>query len=136
MATFRVAVWAHVFMALALSVHVLFLAVRALRFFASDAFIWVPAVALAALLFVQLALGAGAWVVNYGWPAAWFGNYAWAQEYTVTQESRTQALITTGHVATGSLILGTSLLVALRSLLLPAQRQARVSHVMRAGVLA
>ena len=41
--------------------------------------------------------------------AAWFGRYAWAQEFVVTQEGRTQALVTTGHVATGSLILVTSL---------------------------
>ena len=33
---------------------------------------------------------------------------------------RTQAWVTTGHVATGSLILVTSLLIALRSLLLAA----------------
>jgi cytochrome c oxidase assembly protein subunit 15 len=119
-ATFRVAVWLHLFMAAALAAHVFLLAARALWSFSADRFIVLPALTLAALLVAQLGLGAGAWVVNYGWPATWFSRYTWAQEYVVTQESRTQALVTTGHVATGSLILVTSLSLALRSLLLPA----------------
>jgi len=135
-ATFRLSVWLHLFMAAALTAHVFLLAARALWSFSADAFIVVPALALAALLVAQLGLGAGAWIVNYGWPATWFGRYAWAQEYVVTQESRTQALVTTGHVATGSLILVTSLLVALRSLVLPAAPPRTVHSFVATEVLA
>jgi len=116
---FRASVWLHLFMAAALSVHVLLLTVRGTRSFSSEAWILTPTLALAALLLAQLALGAGAWIVNYGFPT-WFARYAYAQDFVVTHEGRTQALVTTGHVATGSLILVTSLVVALRSLLLPA----------------
>jgi heme a synthase len=133
---FRAAVWLHLFMAAALTAHVIMLAARAARWFMADRFIFVPAVALAGLLIVQLALGVGAWVVNYGWPEALFGNYPWAQQFVVTQAGRLQAWVTTGHVATGSLILATSLLIALRSLLLPAGQLRAVRSVVAVGVLA
>lgn len=134
--TFRAAVWLHLFMAAALAAHVIMLAARATRTFSHDSFLFVPALALAALLIVQLGLGAGAWVVNYGWPSALFARYSWAQQYVVTQESRTQAWVTTGHVATGSLILVTSLLVALRSLLLAATPSRATRSVVGLEVLA
>ncbi len=133
---FRAAVWLHLFMAAALAAHVIMLAVRAMRAFAGDRFIFVPAMLLAALLIVQIGLGVGAWVVNYGWPEALFGNYAWAQRFVVTQAGRLQAWVTTAHVATGSLILVTALLVALRSLLLPAAQPHAARTIVAAGVLA
>ena len=73
--------------------------------------------------------------MNYGWPSAWFSRFAWAQEFVVTQEGRAQALVTTAHVATGSLILVTSLLVALRSFLLPAVAQRAGGRIVAAEVL-
>ncbi|MBI2824854.1 MAG: COX15/CtaA family protein [Planctomycetia bacterium] len=119
---FRAAVWLHLFMAAALTIHVALVAARSLRFWNTAGWLARPAVCLGALLLVQLGLGGGAWVVNYGWPAGWFGQQAWAQGFVVAQESSTQAIVTTAHVATGSLILATALLVALRSMLLPASR--------------
>jgi heme a synthase len=136
MATFRAAVWFHLLMAAVLAVHILLLAARGVRSFSANRYIAIPAVALAVMLMVQLGLGAGAWVVNYGWPASWFGRYAWAQQYVVSHESRTQALVTTAHVATGSLILATSLMVALRSLLLPSARSFPVQRFVASEVLA
>lgn len=133
---FRAAVWLHLFMAAALVAHVMLLALRAVRSFASDSYIVVPAVTLAGLVLVQLGLGVGAWVVNYGWPEPIFGRFAWAQQFVVTQEGRVQAWVTTGHVATGSLILVTALLVALRSLLLPAAERHAARSAIAAGVLA
>jgi cytochrome c oxidase assembly protein subunit 15 len=53
-------------------------------------------------------------VSKYGWPT-WFADYGFAAGHTVVADSAHQAWITTAHVATGSLILATSLLVALRS---------------------
>jgi cytochrome c oxidase assembly protein subunit 15 len=136
MATFRTAVWLHLFMAGVLVIHVLLLASRACWSLSGENWLRTPAIALAVLLAAQIGLGAGAWVVNYGWPAAWFSRYSWAQEFVVTQEGRTQALVTTAHVATGSLILAISLLVALRSLLLPAQARRPSGRVVAAEVLA
>jgi cytochrome c oxidase assembly protein subunit 15 len=74
-----------------------------------------PAAILLALIAVEIGLGAGTWVTRYGWPS-WLGDFAFAAGYTVVEGSRPQAWITTAHVATGSLILAASLLVALRSL--------------------
>ena len=90
MATFRAAVWFHLLMAGVLAVHILLLATRGWWSFSATGYIVIPALALAALLIMQLGLGAGAWVVNYGWPATWFGRYAWAQEYVVSHEGRMQ----------------------------------------------
>ncbi|HEY2837973.1 MAG TPA: hypothetical protein VGJ26_02405, partial [Pirellulales bacterium] len=122
---FQAALWLHLLVAAALAAHILMVALRAMRFGGSPAGVTLPAFCLLGLLVVQLCLGAGSWVVKYGFPARWFSQYAWAQEFVVNQEGRMQALVTTAHVATGSLILVTSLLVALRSLLLPVASPAR-----------
>jgi cytochrome c oxidase assembly protein subunit 15 len=72
------------------------------------------------LVALQIALGGGAWVVNYGWPA-WFGEYPWAAQWLVNAEGalaakgHIQANITTAHVATGSLILAVAAMIALRA---------------------
>ena len=111
---FRAAVWLHLFMAAALVAHVMMLAARAVRSFAGDAYIVIPTVALAGLLLVQLGLGVGAWVVNYGWPEGFLAATR-GPSSSSSRRKASQAWITTGHVATGSLILVTALLVALRS---------------------
>jgi cytochrome c oxidase assembly protein subunit 15 len=111
---FRVAVLFHLLVAAVLLLHVVLLALRVGRSYRNEALLVRPALALLALVGVQLALGASTWVLNYGWPN-WFGGYAWAESFTVQQESQPQALVTTAHVATGSLILVTALLVSLRS---------------------
>lgn len=73
-----------------------------------------PARALALLMAVQVALGVWTWVVKFGWPH-WLRSFSWAQNFVVTRGGLTQPMVTTAHVATGSLILVTSLLVTLRS---------------------
>jgi cytochrome c oxidase assembly protein subunit 15 len=73
-----------------------------------------PAFALAAVVTLQLVLGAGTWIVQYGWPV-WFAGMPWAQGHINTSESLPQVLITTSHVATGSLILAVALLTAVRA---------------------
>jgi cytochrome c oxidase assembly protein subunit 15 len=109
--TFRVALFAHLFMALALVAHGLLLGGRSWRLGAP---LRRPAVALSALLAVQVLLGGGAWVSNYGWPA-WVGEHAWNAGFVVRAEGGVQALVTTAHQATGSLILGCAVLAAVRS---------------------
>jgi cytochrome c oxidase assembly protein subunit 15 len=111
---FRAAVLLHLIVAALLTFHVLLLAVRAGSRRRGGDWLVAPARFLAALVLVQLALGCGAWVVNYGWPA-WFSQYRWAAGYVVGDKSAMQALVTTAHVAVGSLILATSLVIALRS---------------------
>jgi cytochrome c oxidase assembly protein subunit 15 len=111
---FRIFVLLHIFVALALSAHVLLIAVRVLRHYRSEAALARPAIGLAALLATQLALGGGTWVLNYGWPT-WFGGFAFSQEFLVLEKGQLQALVTTAHVALGSLIFVTSLMLSLRS---------------------
>lgn len=111
---FRGAVFFHLLLAAVLTLHVVMLAARVVRQHRGRACLVRPALGLLLLVGVQLALGAGTWVVNYGWPN-WMAGSAMAEGYVVQRESAMQALVTTAHVATGSLILATSLMLALRS---------------------
>ena len=120
---FRLAVFFHLVVAAALTAHVWIVWWRAEREAPRDRWLLRPARCLAALIGVQLALGGGAWVVNYGWPA-WFSGYDWAAGFVVTREGFAQALVTTGHVACGSLILATSVVLTLRSWKVAAERSA------------
>ncbi len=69
---------------------------------------------LAGLFGLQVALGATAWITNYGFPR-WFQEYFWAVGYTVVHCGRWQVNVTTAHVAVGSLTLATALSLALWS---------------------
>ncbi|HEX7376986.1 MAG TPA: COX15/CtaA family protein [Pirellulales bacterium] len=111
---FRVAVWFHLLVAAALAAHVVLLWCKSLRAAADDSWLRRPTNLLTALLGLQIALGCGAWVVNYGWPA-WLSGYALTAGYVVQRDSFLQATLTTGHVATGSLILAVSAVLAVRA---------------------
>ncbi|HEV3020854.1 MAG TPA: COX15/CtaA family protein [Pirellulales bacterium] len=111
---FRAAVMLHLFLAAILSLHVAAIFVRA-GGRRSGAWLARPARGLAALIVVQLGLGCAAWVVKYGWPA-WLSEYDWAAGYVVSRESPMQALLTTAHVATGSLILAVCVTLTLRAI--------------------
>lgn len=111
---FRIAVWFHLLVAVVLVGHVAALWLRARREAADSAWLRRPAHWLLALVGLQISLGCGAWVVNYGWPG-WLADYSWAAGYVVRRESFWQAMVTTGHVATGSLILAVSVVLALRA---------------------
>jgi len=69
--------------------------------------------ALSLLVATQLALGLATYVAKYSWPA-WLGEYQFAAAYVVQEKSLVQSLITTAHVANGSLILFVSTLLAMR----------------------
>ncbi len=64
---------------------------------------------------VQIALGVGTWVVNYGWPSilAWVPGSA---GFLVRAKGFFDSIIVTSHVATGSLILAVSTVLLVRSL--------------------
>ena len=111
---FRLAVLFHLVVAAALAAHVAITWWRAERESCGNGWLLWPARTLLALIGGQLALGAGTWVVNYGWPA-WLGELSTAAEYVVSRQSPRQAIITTAHVAMGSLILVTAVVTALRA---------------------
>jgi heme A synthase len=66
------------------------------------------------LLVMQIALGIATYVAKYSWPA-WLGEYQFAAAYVIEEKSLAQSLITTAHVANGSLILFVSVLLAMRA---------------------
>lgn len=133
--SFRGAVLLHLFMAGVVAIHVLLVVIRTLRYHRTEpALVW-PAIALATVLLVQLALGVGTWVTNFG-PIPWLSDNAWSQQYVITQKGQVQALVTTAHMAGGSLVLVTSLLIALRSFRLRRVLSSESSRPFAAGVLA
>jgi cytochrome c oxidase assembly protein subunit 15 len=75
------------------------------------------AVLLPVLVILQIVLGAGTYVVKYAWPA-WLADYQFAAAYVVREKSLAQSLVTTAHVAGGSLILFTSVYLATQATLL------------------
>lgn len=58
------------------------------------------------LVFVQIMLGVGTWVVKFGWPV-WFANLGFAATFVVGEKTFLQMNLITAHVAVGSLILAT-----------------------------
>lgn len=113
-ATFQVLVIFHLALALAIVIHGLMLTWRAARLPAELSAVSRPTIVLAMLIVAQLVLGASTWIENYGWPAG-AESYAIAAGHTVWAQSQLQALVTTAHVALGSLILAASVTVTLRS---------------------
>ncbi len=105
----------HLLLASALTVQIVWLAVRIFKSAPRQPQLVRPAVALLTMIAVQLGLGTAAWVVNHGWPV-WFADYDWAAGYVVGAYSHTQIWSTTAHVAVGALIFGTTWLLALRTL--------------------
>ena len=66
------------------------------------------------LVLFQLLLGMGTWVLKYSWPAGLFADSRLVAGWTNTAGGVVEAIVVTGHVAVGSLILGTALLATLR----------------------
>jgi cytochrome c oxidase assembly protein subunit 15 len=119
---FRGLVVAHLFVAAVLTGHVVALLAKALRHEQIRGCRWLlrPSCLLSALIVCQLVLGAGAWRVKYDWPE-WLPQPQWLRAYAVTAEGMLQTLVVTAHAALGSLILATTVLLAVRgSRLFPA----------------
>ncbi|MDD4270665.1 MAG: hypothetical protein PHN77_20770 [Thermoguttaceae bacterium] len=129
---FLVWVWLHLIVAGAAAVLIVWqwLAVRK----------WAPpkvtgrALLLVGLFLLQLALGATAWVTNYGWPL-WFTTLILPVQYTVVAEGLWQVVSTTAHVGVGSLCLAVAASTALwsRRLLAAASAAARDAGSTDAG---
>jgi cytochrome c oxidase assembly protein subunit 15 len=87
-----------------------------------------PGVCLIGLVGLQILLGVGTWVVNYGWPSflEWFPG---ATGFLLRSKGFVDSIIVTAHVATGSLILAVAMLVLVRLLRVRDRRlQARLMH--------
>jgi cytochrome c oxidase assembly protein subunit 15 len=72
-----------------------------------------PAWWLAGLFCLQLVLGCSTWIVKYGWPW-WFSGLGFAAGYAIQAKSMLQTGTATLHMAVGSLILATSVLISVR----------------------
>lgn len=112
---FRILVFFHLVLALALAVHIFLLLFLSLRLRSVARGLCRPALGLASLLVLQILLGAGTWIVQYGWPS-WATGFSFSTGYTIEANSWLQANVTTAHVAIGSLILAVSTCLASRSM--------------------
>lgn len=135
--SFRAMVLLHLVVAVVLTLYVVLVAVRTARGCRGQRLLTHPANRLAMLVVLQLALGAGAWVMNYQWPQ-WLGEHSWNVAHTNVQESLPQVMVTTAHMAVGSLILVTAVLLTIRSarLLSRPLRPTFVSRTIGLGVAA
>ena len=72
-----------------------------------------PSGILIGLVGLQIALGIGTWVVNYGWPSfmSWVPG---SDAFLVRAKGFMDSIIVTAHVATGSLILAVSAMLWVR----------------------
>jgi cytochrome c oxidase assembly protein subunit 15 len=110
---FRAALVLHLLVAAALAAHIALAAWRCWQSREHRGLLF-PGLLLPVLAAVQIGLGLATYVAKYSWPA-WLGDYAFAASYVVQEKSLTQSLITTGHVAGGSLILFTTVVLAARA---------------------
>lgn len=113
---FQAAVYFHILLALAITVHVILLVWQASRNRIERG----RSVLLVALVGIQVLLGASTWMVKYGlpqWAAAILGD----PQFVNTADNAHQAGIVTSHVAVGSLILVLALAISIR-----AARQLRI----------
>jgi cytochrome c oxidase assembly protein subunit 15 len=66
------------------------------------------------LILVQVALGLMTYVLKYSYPE-WMGSFQFAAGHVTYEKSALQALVATGHVANGSLILATAVILSLQA---------------------
>jgi heme a synthase len=111
---FRIAVIFHLGIAFVLLAHSLVAAAKGWSRGVVGPIRW-PLTLLAILITAQIILGGSVWLLKYGWP---FGlSESWqVAGTTIVARSFLQSMITTSHVAMGSLILALSVLVGVRSL--------------------
>ena len=113
--TFRAYVMFHLVGAGLTVVHVLLLAAKIWRRFRQPSGLKAPALALVGLLGIQVGLGVATWVSKYGWPVQ-SDSLRWIAGHLIEARGFLPAVIITGHVAAGSLILATSTVIAVRAL--------------------
>jgi heme a synthase len=109
----------HLFLAAVLTLHIAILAWLVIRHARNTPPLCGLASILAGLVLVQLALGAGTWVVKFAAPT-WAPAWVSAGRAAIQDGGWLQTHVITAHVAVGSLLLATSLAIAIYALrLLP-----------------
>jgi cytochrome c oxidase assembly protein subunit 15 len=93
--------WLHLLFAVAVAVHIAFVSGRILRWRQQERKFVLPALLLAVLVVAQIALGVGSYLAKFTALGAAFPGPA-------------TVILTTAHVVTGALLLGTSLVLTLR----------------------
>jgi cytochrome c oxidase assembly protein subunit 15 len=111
---FRAALLMHLIVAAGVTLQVLFAVIRAHRLPQNATGLRMPGQLAVALVLGQLLLGVSTYVAKYAFPA-WLGNYQFAAAFVIQEKSLAQSLVTTAHVATGSLILFVTVVLASRS---------------------
>ena len=120
---FRAALILHLLFAVALVGYVLAASWRARQLPREASRLKTLSALLSVFVVAQIALGLATYVAKYAFPA-WLGDYGFAAAYVVQEKGLAQSLITTAHVATGSLILFTSVVSAVGAMRLFAIGQA------------
>jgi cytochrome c oxidase assembly protein subunit 15 len=134
--TFMLAVKAHLIMAIVLTIHIIVLSALVLLYARRPKPLGRLAATLLALVVIQIGLGAGTWIVKYSVPA-WAADWIGSLRIAVQEGGAMQTHTITSHVAVGSLILGTSVALALyagRLLANPASIQQVVRGRLEAAV--
>jgi heme a synthase len=133
--TFQATLVFHLIVAAVLIVHAILLAWRTTALHRDERALWLPSLGILGLIAVQVLLGAAAYITNYGWPT-WL-QAAWNADYLVQAKGPAQIHSSTAHVAAGSLILATSVVITLRSVRLvrrpPVSLQLQTRAVNAAG---
>jgi cytochrome c oxidase assembly protein subunit 15 len=114
-ATFVLAVRFHLLLAGVLVLHVAILAWLVVRHFRQVRPVFRLTLALVGLLGFQILLGASTWIVKFSVPA-WAADWLPWNNFANSAGGWLQTHIITGHVAVGSLLLGTSVAIALLAL--------------------
>jgi cytochrome c oxidase assembly protein subunit 15 len=123
--TFMLAVKAHVFLAAMLALHIAILFWLVQSRASQTSPLNKLSIVLVGLLLVQVTLGAATWIVKFSVPT-WAAGWVSPQTVAVQEGGWLQTHIITAHVATGSLILGVAVALALYAQRLLAE--APVSH--------
>lgn len=125
--TFAVIVQFHLLLAGLLLLEIVVLLVQVLWHYRQQGPLRNLSLLLTLFIVVQIALGGATWAVKYSLPQ-WAANLLPAQTYTIEAGSWLQTHVITAHVATGSLLLATSLALVLYAWrLVPWTRGASVS---------
>lgn len=80
-----------------------------------------PAMALVGVVLLQILLGLGTWIANYALP--WEDLFPWLSEYIIRAKGYWESLVITMHMATGSLIIAISVMLATRGWLLSSRSE-------------
>lgn len=109
---FRHLVWTHIAVAVLVLLLTSWLAWRLTR--CGDLTLSKPGMFLVVLVALQIGLGLLTWAANYGWP--WMlDDWPLAARHLIEAKGWWESMITTSHVAIGSLILSIASLVTLRT---------------------